>query len=64
MNKNKKIPKMTTEAFAQKVFNGLVNGQSEIVVGISKAAKILSGLAPEFGFNTLNSDEEKLLKNR
>lgn len=59
MNRNKKIAKMTPTRFAQKVFKGLVDGQDEIVVGVSKVAKILSRLAPAFGFNKMNTDEEK-----
>lgn len=59
MNKGKKISLMTTEIFAQKVFNGLIGNQNEIIVGLSKAAKLLSRVAPKFGFNKLNTDEEK-----
>ncbi len=59
MNKNKKISKMTPARFAQKVFKGLIDRQDEIVVGVSRLAKILSRLAPKFGFNKMNTDEEK-----
>jgi uncharacterized oxidoreductase len=59
MNKGKSISLMTTEIFAQKVFKGLVSGQDEIVVGVSKAGKFLSRLAPKFAFKKMNSDEEK-----
>ncbi len=59
MNKGKNISLITPELFAQKVYNGLVNRQDEIVVGVSKLAKLLSRLAPKFGFNKMNTDEEK-----
>jgi uncharacterized oxidoreductase len=59
MNKGKNISLMTTEVFAQKVFKGLVSGQDEIVIGVSKAGKLLSRLAPKFGFKKMNTDEEK-----
>lgn len=59
MNKGKNIDLMSSEIFAQKVFKGLVNGDDEIVVGVSKLGKFLSRLAPKFGFNKMNTDEEK-----
>lgn len=59
MNNGKKISMMTTELFAKKVFKGLVAGDDEIVVGVSKIGKLLSRIAPKFGFNKMNSDEEK-----
>jgi len=59
MNKGKKISLMTSESFAQKAFKGLVNGQDEIVIGMSKLGKLLSRIAPKFGFNKMNTDEEK-----
>tara|TARA_R110002020_G_scaffold207732_1_gene413335 strand:- start:217 stop:969 length:753 start_codon:yes stop_codon:yes gene_type:complete len=62
MNRGKNIALMSSELFAQKVFKGLVNGQDEIVVGVSKVAKLLSRLAPKFGFNKMNRDEGKQRK--
>lgn len=59
MNKGKKISLMTSERFAQKAFKGLVNGQDEIVIGMSKLGKLLSRIAPKFGFKKMNTDEEK-----
>jgi uncharacterized oxidoreductase len=59
MNKGKNITLMNPDIFAQKVFRGLVKGEQEIVVGVSKAAKLLSRIAPKFAFNKINSDEEK-----
>ncbi|WP_419211500.1 SDR family NAD(P)-dependent oxidoreductase [Maribacter sp. X9] len=59
MNKGKKISLMTSERFAQKAFNGLVNGQDEIIIGMSKLGKLLSRMAPKFGFKKMNTDEEK-----
>jgi uncharacterized oxidoreductase len=59
MNKNTNVSKITPARFSQKVFKALVDGQDEIVVGVSKVAKILSRLAPKFGFNKMNTDEEK-----
>ena len=59
MNKGKNIALLSTELFAQKVFKGLINGDEEIIVGLSKLAKLLSRIAPKFGFNKMNTDEEK-----
>jgi uncharacterized oxidoreductase len=59
MNAGKKIDLMSTEKFAQEVFKGLVKGNDEIVVGMSKIGKLLSRLAPKFGFNKMNGDEDK-----
>jgi uncharacterized oxidoreductase len=59
MNEGKVISKMAPAIFAQKVFKGLVDGQDEIVIGVSKVGKILSRIAPKFGFNKMNTDEEK-----
>jgi uncharacterized oxidoreductase len=59
MNKGKNISLVKTEVFAQKVFKGLINGDEEIVVGISKVAKLLSRIAPKFGFKKMNTDEKK-----
>lgn len=59
MNKGKNISLMTTNVFAQKVFKGLIKGDDEIVIGTSKLGKLLSRLAPKFGFNKMNTDEEK-----
>lgn len=39
--------------------NGLVNGQDEIVLGVSEFGKLLSRLAPKFVFSKMNTDEEK-----
>ena len=62
MNKGKKINLMSPEIFAEKVFKGLINGQDEIIIGVSKLGKILSRIAPKFGFNKMNTDEEKQQK--
>lgn len=62
MNQDKKIFKMPRALFAKKVFKGLVSGQSEIAIGTSKLAKILSRLAPDFSFTKMNTDEEKQQK--
>lgn len=59
MNKGKNITLMNPDIFAQKVFRGLVKGDEEIVVGVSKAAKLLARIAPKFAFNKINTDEEK-----
>jgi len=59
MNSRIKNSKMTPEDFAQKVFKRLVNGDDEIVIGVSKIAQILSRIAPKFGVNKMNTDEEK-----
>lgn len=62
MNRGKKVPMITPEVFAQKVFKGLVEGQDEIAIGVSKIAKILSRIAPKFGFHKMNTDEENQQK--
>ncbi|MBB5638350.1 putative oxidoreductase [Pedobacter cryoconitis] len=59
MNKGKNISLMTTELFAHKVFKGLIYGEDEIVVGVSKLGKLLSRIAPKFIFKKMNTDEEK-----
>lgn len=59
MNKGKNISVMSTELFAQKVFKGLISGHDEIVIGVSKLGKLLSRMAPKFGFKKMNTDEEK-----
>jgi uncharacterized oxidoreductase len=59
MNKGKQISMVTAEVFAQRVFKGLINGDDEIVVGVSKLGKLLSRIAPKFGFKKMNTDEEK-----
>ncbi|MGS2762911.1 SDR family NAD(P)-dependent oxidoreductase [Sinomicrobium sp. M5D2P9] len=59
MNKGKKISLMTSERFAQKAFKGLIGRQDEIVIGMSKLGKLLSRIAPKFGFKKMNIDEEK-----
>jgi uncharacterized oxidoreductase len=59
MNAGKKIDLMSTEKFAEQVFKGLVNGEEEIVIGMSKIGRLLSRIAPKFGFYKMNSDEEK-----
>jgi uncharacterized oxidoreductase len=59
MNEGKNISLKTSEVFAQKVFKGLINNKDEIVIGMSKAGKLLSRLAPKFGFNKMNGDEGK-----
>ncbi|MEO8533713.1 MAG: SDR family NAD(P)-dependent oxidoreductase [Flavobacterium sp.] len=59
MNKGKNLDLMTTAQFAERTFKGLVNNQEEIVIGISKVGKLLSRLAPKFGFNKMNTDEAK-----
>lgn len=59
MNKGKNISLMNPDIFAQKVFRGLVKGDEEIVVGVSRAAQLLSRIAPKFAFNKINTDEEK-----
>lgn len=59
MNKGKNISLMTPEIFAKTVYKGLVNGQDDIIVGLSKMARMLSRIAPKFGFNKMNADEEK-----
>lgn len=58
MNKGKNISLMNPDFFAQKVFRKLVKGDEEIVVGVSKAAKLLSRIAPKFAFKKMNTDEE------
>jgi uncharacterized oxidoreductase len=59
MNNRIKNSKMAPENFAQKVFKRLVNGDNEIVIGVSKLAQILSRIAPKFGVKKVNTDEEK-----
>lgn len=59
MNKGKNISLMDPDLFAYKVFKGLVGGDLEIVVGVSKAAKLLSRIAPKFAFKMINTNEEK-----
>jgi uncharacterized oxidoreductase len=59
MNSRIKNSKMAPENFAQKVFKRLVNGDDEIVIGVSKIAQILSRIAPKFGVKKANTDEEK-----
>ncbi|MFP3594602.1 SDR family NAD(P)-dependent oxidoreductase [Chryseobacterium sp. SIMBA_038] len=59
MNKGKNISLMTTQIFAEKVFKGLIGDEDEIIIGMSKMAKLLSRLAPKFGFKKMNTDEEK-----
>jgi uncharacterized oxidoreductase len=62
MNRDKKVSMMTPAVFAQKVFKGLVNGQDEIAIGVSKIGRIISRIAPKFGFHKMNTDEEKQQK--
>jgi uncharacterized oxidoreductase len=62
MNTGKNISLMTPAVFAEKVFKGLVNGQDEIAIGVSKIGRMLSRIAPKFGFNKMNTDEEKQQK--
>jgi uncharacterized oxidoreductase len=62
MNRDKKIFKMTPSIFAKQVFKGLVNNQHEIVIGVSRLGKVISRIAPNFGFNKMNRDEEKQRK--
>lgn len=59
MNAGKKINLMSTEKFALQVYKELVNGEEEIIIGMSKVGKFLSRLAPKFAFKKLNTDEEK-----
>ena len=59
MNRGKQISKMTPSIFAKQVFKGLVNNKHEIVIGVSKVGKVLSRIAPNYGFKKMNSDEEK-----
>jgi uncharacterized oxidoreductase len=62
MNEDKIVSKMSPAIFARKAFKGLVNGQDEIAIGVSRVGRILSRIAPKFGFNKMNMDEEKLQK--
>jgi uncharacterized oxidoreductase len=64
MNKGKDVSLMPTELFAKKVFKGLINDDEEIIVGVSKLAKLLSRVAPKLGFRKMNTDEEKQRINR
>lgn len=59
MNKGKDVSLMTTQLFAKMVFKGLINDDDEIIVGISILAKLLSRIAPKFGFKKMNTDEKK-----
>jgi uncharacterized oxidoreductase len=59
MNKGKNVSLISTQRFAQKVFRGLVNGEDEIVVGVSKLGALLSRIAPKFSFTKMNTDEDK-----
>jgi uncharacterized oxidoreductase len=64
MNKGKDVSLMTTKLFAEKVFKGLINDDDEIIVGVSILAKLLSRVAPKFGFKKMNMDENKQRLNR
>jgi uncharacterized oxidoreductase len=59
MNKGKNISLISTQLFAQKVFKGLIDGEDEIVVGVSKLGELLSRIAPKFSFKKMNADEDK-----
>jgi uncharacterized oxidoreductase len=64
MNKGKNVSLMTTKLFAKKVFKGLIDDDDEIIVGVSILAKLLSRIAPKFGFKKMNMDEKKQRVNR
>lgn len=64
MSRIHKVSKMAPDVFAHKVFKGLMNDQDEIVIGMSKVAKLLARIAPKFGFKTMNEKEEKLRNER
>lgn len=57
MNQGKDVSMISTAQFAKEVFKGLTNGDEEIVVGLSKMAKLLSRIAPKFGFKKMNLHE-------
>ena len=59
MNKGKDVSLMATELFAKRVFKGLINDEQEIIVGVSKIAKLLSRIAPKLGFKKMNADEKR-----
>jgi hypothetical protein len=50
---------LSTEAVAQAIVGGLLRDREEIVIGISKLARLLGRLAPGIGFALMNSMEER-----
>lgn len=49
--------KMPTEQVARHIFEGLVNGRDEIVIGVSRWAQVLARAAPAAAFKLLNRAE-------
>ncbi len=51
--------KMTSESVAKRIFRGLHRGDDEIVIGISRLARLLARIAPDTGFMLMNRAEER-----
>ncbi|HET9018325.1 MAG TPA: SDR family NAD(P)-dependent oxidoreductase [Acetobacteraceae bacterium] len=47
-------PKLTTPDAARQIFRGLLRGEEEIVIGLSRLARLLSRLAPATAFAVMN----------
>jgi len=59
MNKGKSVSVIDVDLFAKKVFEQVITGKEEILIGLSKVAKLLSRIAPRYSFYKLNNDEAK-----
>lgn len=57
MNKGKNASVIDVNQFANKVFEQVIKGEEEILIGVSKLGKLLSRVAPKFSFNKMNNDE-------
>ncbi len=51
--------KMSAEAVAVAIRSGLIAGRSEIVIGMSRAARVLARLAPGIAFAAMNRTEAR-----
>jgi uncharacterized oxidoreductase len=51
--------KLTPEEVARKILRGLLRNRTEIVIGVSKLARLLARLAPQTAFQLMNLIEEK-----
>ena len=49
--------KMTAEAAAQRILTGLVKGDEDIVIGVSRLARLLGRLLPQTAFGLMNRTE-------
>lgn len=52
-------PKLTAEEAARRIVRGLLRGDDEIVIGLSRLARMLSRLAPRTAFDIMNRLESR-----